>query len=190
MKSSRIALWTMAILLSLVLAGPTAVKAAKKKSDDSATTETTKKAKKTTTKTKKETAEKKEKTTAKSKKKASDKADDTEKAVKKSSKKAKKSAASKADEAEYETEETAPAPKTRKTNLDNADIRDSSMHRGKVNLNVASTKELLAAGFTSEQAVKIMAGRPWQRKDSLRAKGILTDAEYKRVQANIIAHQD
>jgi hypothetical protein len=130
------------------------------------------------------------KASKKSKKSVADEAEDTEKAVKKSSKKAKKSAASKADEAEYETEETAPAPKTRKTNLDNADIRDSSMHRGKVNLNVASTKELLAAGFTSEQAVKIMAGRPWQRKDSLRAKGILTDAEYKRVQANIIAHQD
>jgi DNA uptake protein ComE-like DNA-binding protein len=99
---------------------------------------------------------------------------------KKVSKKGKKSKEVVADQATPTTEKVSKKAKKASSSSSSAKL---------VDLNTASMSDLMATGFTSEQATKIASGRPWQRKDQLRAKGILTDSEYQAVSGNIIAKQ-
>ena len=189
MKMYRLGLWVMAILFSAVLATPSYMMAASKKtSDDSAATDsatpTPKKVSKKAKKDKKEvadqatpTTEKVSKKTKKGKKEVADQATPTTEKV---SKKGKKSKEVVADQVTPTTEKVSKKAKKASSSSSSAKLID---------LNTASMSDLMATGFTSEQATKIASGRPWQRKDQLRAKGILTDSEYQAVSGNIIAKQ-
>jgi DNA uptake protein ComE-like DNA-binding protein len=211
MKMYRLGLWVMAILFSAVLATPSYMMAASKKtSDDSAATDsatpTPKKVSKKAKKDKKEvahqatpTTEKVSKKTKKGKKEVADQATPTTEKV---SKKGKKSKEVVADQATPTTEKVSKkgkkskevvadqaTPTTEKVSKKAKKASSSSSSAKLVDLNTASMSDLMATGFTSEQATKIASGRPWQRKDQLRAKGILTDSEYQAVSGNIIAKQ-
>jgi DNA uptake protein ComE-like DNA-binding protein len=167
MKMYRLGLWVMAILFSAVLATPSYMMAASKKtSDDSAATDSA-------TPTPKKVSKKGKK----SKEVVADQATPTTEKV---SKKGKKSKEVVADQATPTTEKVSKKAKKASSSSSSAKL---------VDLNTASMSDLMATGFTSEQATKIASGRPWQRKDQLRAKGILTDSEYQAVSGNIIAKQ-
>ena len=58
-----------------------------------------------------------------------------------------------------------------------------------VDLNTASAADLKAAGFTDDEAAKIIAGRPYKRKDELVHKHIVSEESYKKAKNGIIAHQ-
>ena len=59
----------------------------------------------------------------------------------------------------------------------------------KVDLNTASAADLKGAGFTDDEAAKIIAGRPYKRKDELVHKKIVSEDSYKKAKDGIIAHQ-
>jgi competence protein ComEA len=59
----------------------------------------------------------------------------------------------------------------------------------KVDINTASAADLTAAGFTEDEAKKIVDGRPWKSKDELVKKKAVSEQSYKKVKNGIVAHQ-
>ena len=60
----------------------------------------------------------------------------------------------------------------------------------KIDINTATKDELMAfKGIGDKYSDKIIAGRPYARKDQLVSKNILPDATYKKIEAQIIASQ-
>jgi competence protein ComEA len=80
----------------------------------------------------------------------------------------------------------APAPK--------APAADSKMapaaKDAKIDINTATKDELMAFnGIGDKYSDKIIAGRPYAKKDQLLSKNILPEATYKKIEAQIIATQ-
>ncbi|MDB5501060.1 MAG: hypothetical protein JWR89_962 [Tardiphaga sp.] len=60
----------------------------------------------------------------------------------------------------------------------------------KIDINTASKEELMAfKGIGDKYSDKIIAGRPYAKKDQLVSKNILPEATYKKISAQIIATQ-
>jgi competence protein ComEA len=60
----------------------------------------------------------------------------------------------------------------------------------KIDINTATKEELMAFnGIGTKYSDKIIAGRPYARKDQLLSKDILPEATYKKIEAQIIATQ-
>ena len=60
----------------------------------------------------------------------------------------------------------------------------------KIDINTATKDELMAfKGIGDKYSDKIIAGRPYAKKDQLVSKNILPEATYKKIQAQIIASQ-
>ncbi len=60
----------------------------------------------------------------------------------------------------------------------------------KIDINTASKEELMAfKGIGDKYSGKIIAGRPYAKKDQLVSKNILPAATYKKISAQIIATQ-
>ena len=60
----------------------------------------------------------------------------------------------------------------------------------KIDINTATKDELMAfKGIGDKYSDKIVAGRPYARKDQLVSKNILPEATYKKIEAQIIATQ-
>ena len=59
----------------------------------------------------------------------------------------------------------------------------------KVDINTASAAELTAAGFSDDEAKKIVDGRPWKSKDELVKKNAVSEQSYKKAKNGIVAHQ-
>ena len=60
----------------------------------------------------------------------------------------------------------------------------------KIDINTATKDELMAfKGIGEKYSDKIIAGRPYARKDQLVSKNILPDATYKKIEAQVIATQ-
>lgn len=60
----------------------------------------------------------------------------------------------------------------------------------KIDINTATKDELMAFnGIGTKYSDKIIAGRPYARKDQLLSKDILPEATYKKIEAQIIATQ-
>jgi competence protein ComEA len=60
----------------------------------------------------------------------------------------------------------------------------------KIDINTATKDELMAfKGIGDKYSDKIIAGRPYAKKDQLLSKNILPEATYKKIQAQIIASQ-
>jgi competence protein ComEA len=82
----------------------------------------------------------------------------------------------------------APAPKA-------APAADSKMAPAakadaKIDINTATKEELMAFnGIGDKYSDKIIAGRPYARKDQLLSKNILPEATYKKIEAQVIATQ-
>jgi DNA uptake protein ComE-like DNA-binding protein len=82
------------------------------------------------------------------------------------------------------SDKMAPAPK--------APAADSKMApaAAKIDINTATKDELMAfKGIGDKYSDKIIAGRPYARKDQLVSKNILPEATYKKIEAQIIATQ-
>ena len=85
------------------------------------------------------------------------------------------------------SDKMAPAPK--------APAADSKMapaaaKDAKIDINTATKDELMAfKGIGDKYSDKIIAGRPYARKDQLVSKDILPEATYKKIEAQIIATQ-
>src|SRR3978361_1951092 len=61
---------------------------------------------------------------------------------------------------------------------------------GKIDINTATKEDLMAfKGIGDKYSDKIIAGRPYAKKDQLVSKNILPEATYKKIQAQIIATQ-
>ena len=61
---------------------------------------------------------------------------------------------------------------------------------GKIDINTATKDELMAFnGIGDKYSDKIIAGRPYARKDQLLSKNILPEATYKKIEAQVIASQ-
>ena len=86
------------------------------------------------------------------------------------------------------SDKMAPAPKA-------APAADSKMapaakSDGKIDINTATKDELMAFnGIGDKYSDKIIAGRPYARKDQLLSKNILPEATYKKIEASVIATQ-
>jgi len=60
----------------------------------------------------------------------------------------------------------------------------------KIDINTATKDELMAfKGICDKYSDKIIAGRPYARKDQLLSKNILPEATYKKIEAQVIATQ-
>jgi competence protein ComEA len=60
----------------------------------------------------------------------------------------------------------------------------------KIDINTATKDELMAFnGIGDKYSDKIIAGRPYAKKDQLLSKNILPEATYNKIQAQIIASQ-
>ena len=60
----------------------------------------------------------------------------------------------------------------------------------KIDINTATKDELMAfKGIGDKYSDKIIAGRPYARKDQLVSKNVLPEATYKKIEAQIIATQ-
>jgi competence protein ComEA len=82
------------------------------------------------------------------------------------------------------SDKMAPAPK--------APAADSKMApaAAKIDINTATKDELMAfKGIGEKYSDKIIAGRPYARKDQLLSKNILPEATYNKIEAQIIATQ-
>ncbi|MBC7579427.1 helix-hairpin-helix domain-containing protein [Tardiphaga sp.] len=61
---------------------------------------------------------------------------------------------------------------------------------GKIDINTASKDELMAfKGIGDKYSDKIIAGRPYAKKDQLVSKNVLPEATYKKISDQIIASQ-
>lgn len=59
----------------------------------------------------------------------------------------------------------------------------------KVDINTVSAADLTAAGFSDDEAKKIVDGRPWKSKDELVKKNAVSEQSYKKAKNGIVAHQ-
>ena len=83
---------------------------------------------------------------------------------------------------------TTPAPAKAATPATPAKAAEKK-HGAKVDLNTASAADLKAAGFSDDEAKKIIDGRPWTRKDELVKKNVMSEDAYKKVKDGVVAHQ-
>jgi competence protein ComEA len=71
-----------------------------------------------------------------------------------------------------------------------ADSKMAPAKDGKIDINTATKDELMAFnGIGDKYSDKIIAGRPYARKDQLLSKNILPEATYKKIEAQVIASQ-
>jgi DNA uptake protein ComE-like DNA-binding protein len=83
------------------------------------------------------------------------------------------------------SDKMAPAPKASA-----ADSKMAPAAAAKIDINTATKDELMAfKGIGEKYSDKIIAGRPYARKDQLLSKDILPEATYKKIEAQIIATQ-
>jgi competence protein ComEA len=86
------------------------------------------------------------------------------------------------------SDKMAPAPKAPAADSKMAPAAAKS--DAKIDINTATKDELMAFnGIGDKYSDKIIAGRPYARKDQLLSKNILPEATYKKIEANIIATQ-
>jgi competence protein ComEA len=80
------------------------------------------------------------------------------------------------------SDKMAPAPKAADSKMAPA--------AAKIDINTATKDELMAfKGIGEKYSDKIIAGRPYARKDQLLSKNILPEATYNKIEAQIIATQ-
>ena len=85
---------------------------------------------------------------------------------------------------------TTPAPAKSTTATPAAPARAADgKPMAKVDINTASAADLTAAGFTEDEAKKIVDGRPWKSKDELVKKKAVSEQSYKKAKNGIVAHQ-
>jgi DNA uptake protein ComE-like DNA-binding protein len=83
-------------------------------------------------------------------------------------------------------EETSSATATK--SAVNKQRKKSAAETNLVDINTASTEQLSALpGLTSGDAKKIIAGRPYTRKNQLKQKNIITAAAYDGIKGQIVA---
>jgi competence protein ComEA len=82
------------------------------------------------------------------------------------------------------SDKMAPAPKA------DSKMAPAAAKDAKIDINTATKDELMAfKGIGEKYSDKIIAGRPYARKDQLLSKDILPEATYKKIEAQIIATQ-
>ena len=88
------------------------------------------------------------------------------------------------------SDKMAPAPKA-DSKMAPADSKMAPAAKdAKIDINTATKDELMAfKGIGDKYSDKIIAGRPYARKDQLLSKDILPEATYKKIEAQIIATQ-
>ena len=85
------------------------------------------------------------------------------------------------------SDKMAPAPKAPATDSKMAPAPKAD---AKIDINTATKDELMAFnGIGDKYSDKIIAGRPYARKDQLVSKNILPEATYKKIEAQVIATQ-
>ena len=95
-----------------------------------------------------------------------------------------------AEPAKPATEPAKPAAKATTTSSTHHH-KSSTKSTAKVDINSASKEDLMKVpGITEDSAEKIIAGRPFKSKSELESKGIVTKAEYQKMSAHVIAHQE
>jgi DNA uptake protein ComE-like DNA-binding protein len=83
------------------------------------------------------------------------------------------------------SDKMAPAGKT-----SSAKTAPAKSDAAKLDINTASKEELMAfKGIGDKYSDKIIAGRPYAKKDQLVSKHILPEATYKKISGQIIASQ-
>ena len=89
------------------------------------------------------------------------------------------------------SDKMAPAPKAdSKMAPADSKMAPAAKSDAKIDINTATKDELMAFnGIGDKYSDKIIAGRPYARKDQLLSKNILPEATYKKIEANIIATQ-
>jgi competence protein ComEA len=89
------------------------------------------------------------------------------------------------------SDKMAPAPKAdSKMAPADSKMAPAAAKDAKIDINTATKDELMAfKGIGEKYSDKIIAGRPYARKDQLLSKNILPEATYKKIEANIIATQ-
>jgi len=84
------------------------------------------------------------------------------------------------------SDKMAPAPKAPA----DSKMAPAAAKDAKIDINTATKDELMAfKGIGDKYSDKIIAGRPYARKDQLVSKDILPEATYKKIEAQIIATQ-
>jgi competence protein ComEA len=88
------------------------------------------------------------------------------------------------------SDKMAPAPKA-DSKMAPADSKMAPAAKdAKIDINTATKDELMAfKGIGEKYSDKIIAGRPYARKDQLVSKNILPEATYKKIEAQVIATQ-
>ena len=88
------------------------------------------------------------------------------------------------------SDKMAPAPKA-DSKMAPADSKMAPAAKdAKIDINTATKDELMAFnGIGDKYSDKIIAGRPYAKKDQLLSKNILPEATYKKIEAQIIATQ-
>ena len=82
------------------------------------------------------------------------------------------------------SDKMAPAPKA------DSKMAPAAAKDAKIDINTATKDELMAfKGIGDKYSDKIIAGRPYARKDQLVSKNILPEATYKKIEAQVIATQ-
>ena len=56
-----------------------------------------------------------------------------------------------------------------------------------IDLNSATTQQLTALGLSQKQASRVIANRPYKTRHELVTKGVLSEQEYKDIQAKVAA---
>jgi len=85
------------------------------------------------------------------------------------------------------SDKMAPAPKMAPAD---SKMAPAAAKDAKIDINTATKDELMAfKGIGDKYSDKIIAGRPYARKDQLVSKDILPEATYKKIEAQIIATQ-
>ena len=84
----------------------------------------------------------------------------------------------------------APAPASKMAPATESKMAPAAKADDKIDINTASKEELMAfKGIGDKYSDKIIAGRPYAKKDQLVSKNILPEATYKKISAQIIATQ-
>jgi competence protein ComEA len=89
------------------------------------------------------------------------------------------------------SDKMAPAPKAdSKMAPADSKMAPAAAKDAKIDINTATKDELMAfKGIGEKYSDKIIAGRPYARKDQLLSKNILPEATYKKIEAQVIATQ-
>ncbi len=83
---------------------------------------------------------------------------------------------------------TAAAPENSVTVMKKTKKKRSKAVADLVDINTATAEQLKSLpGITDENAQKIIAGRPYARKNQLKQKNIITPAAYEGIKAKIVA---